>query len=52
MLIVKRTTKVYLWINSRFSLNSSAAECDDKVDDDVNDPYYDDIVNFSDFELE
>ena len=39
-----------MWISSRFSLKSSAAEPDDKVDDDVNDPYY--IVNFIDFELE
>ena len=33
-------------------LNSSAAESDDIVDNDVNDNDYDDIVNFSDFELE
>ena len=32
--------------------NSSAAESEDKVDNDVNDNDYDDIVNFSDFELE
>ena len=32
--------------------NSSAAESDDRVDNDVNDNDYDDIVNFSDFELE
>ena len=33
-------------------LNSSAAEPDDIVDNDVNDNDYDDIVNLSDFELE
>ena len=42
-----------MWISSRFSLKSSAAESDDK-DDDAYDSYYDyiAIVNFSDFELE